>query len=118
MSYPNLYDMVCGQISNDLSPGAFGWSCGKNFSHTGGARCACLCGGAGQRGAQGAPGSAAAGKQAGPGAKGGAAGDVDEGGDKEAPPPDNRTWLQKNWIYFLPVAFMVMPLLTSPRACA
>ena len=28
-------------------------------------------------------------------------------GEAEAPPPDNRTWLQKNWIYMVPVIFMV-----------
>lgn len=28
-------------------------------------------------------------------------------GMEEAPPPDNRTWLQKNWVYMVPVIFMV-----------
>ncbi|BDA43198.1 hypothetical protein COCOBI_04-2100 [Coccomyxa sp. Obi] len=30
------------------------------------------------------------------------------GGEEEAPPPDNRTWLQKNWIYLVPVIFMLL----------
>ncbi|CAL8468819.1 g8360 [Coccomyxa elongata] len=29
-------------------------------------------------------------------------------GEEEAPPPDNRTWLQKNWIYMVPVIFILL----------
>lgn len=35
-------------------------------------------------------------------------------GEGEAPPPDNRTWLQKNWIYMVPVVFMVRSVTDPP----
>ena len=76
--------------------------CSTASRNSGGLKGARLCAGAGQRGASGGP----AAKQAGQSAQEGGAGGGE--GEKEAPPPDNRTWLQKNWIYFLPVAFMVI----------
>lgn len=30
-----------------------------------------------------------------------------EEGGEAAPPPDERTWLQRNWIYLIPMVFMV-----------
>jgi hypothetical protein len=51
-------------------------------------------------------------KRAAPAAAGQPSGNAGEtaGEGKEAapPPPDNRTWLQKNWIYLLPVGFMLL----------
>lgn len=31
------------------------------------------------------------------------------GEEKEPPPPDTRTWLQKNWIFMVPVVMIVRP---------
>lgn len=39
--------------------------------------------------------------------QGGAEGEDKEGLSKEEPPPDERTWLQKNWLLLLPVGFVV-----------
>lgn len=40
--------------------------------------------------------------------EGAADGEGKEGG-KEPPPPDERSWLQKNWLLLLPVGFVVRP---------
>ena len=45
-------------------------------------------------------------KQA-PAAKEGAKPSASE--EKEPPPPDTRTWLQKNWIFMVPVVMIVCP---------
>ncbi|KAK9790570.1 hypothetical protein WJX73_000374 [Symbiochloris irregularis] len=43
--------------------------------------------------------------------QGGAEGEDKEGLSKEEPPPDERTWLQKNWLLLLPVGFVVLNVL-------
>lgn len=52
----------------------------------------------------GAPGAQRGQQQGAPGGKAGAAG---QGEGKKAPQPDDRTWLQKNWMLVLPLVFIV-----------
>lgn len=40
-------------------------------------------------------------------------GEGGEEGEAEPPPPDNRTWLQKNWVYALPMFMMAMNVMNA-----
>lgn len=55
----------------------------------------------------------AARRRAADGAGGDSGGGEGGGGAAAAPPVDNRTWLQKNWVYALPVAMMAMNVMNA-----
>ena len=41
-----------------------------------------------------------------------------EGEEKLPPPPDTRSWLQKNWIFAVPVVMIVRPAPGTRKGCA